>query len=165
MVLDLTGGLFKQSDVRETAVADLTSGQRVPIGCILAWWKSNAKTPSIPSGFVECNGQVLNDAESVFDGETMPSLNTTNRFLRGNTASGATGGSSTHTLVTNEMPAHTHTISGRMYNGSYFGLAAGADLSLWTSFNDNPNTGSTGGGAAHENKPPYYNIVWIMRIK
>ena len=163
MVLDLTGGLFKQSDVRETAVADLTSGQRVPVGCILAWWKSNAKTPSIPSGFVECNGQVLSDAESVYDGETIPNLNAGNRFLRGNTTSGGTGGESTHTLTTNEMPNHTHnfywTISQQVQSGSnYQQLQSGYSTVAGV-------TGDTGGGAAHENKPPYFNVVWIIRIK
>jgi len=164
MVLDLAGGLFKQSDVRETATADLISGQKVPVGAILAWWKSNAKTPSIPSGFVECNGQVLSDAESVFDGETLPALNNNNRFLRGNVTSGGTGGSSTHTLITAEMPAHTHQIGSKNYDIERVGDATRKIIYNYPEDYARTTT-STGGDGAHENKPPYFNVVWIIRIK
>ena len=163
MVLDLTGGLFKQSDVRETATADLISGQKVPVGAILAWWKSNAKTPSIPSGFVECNGQVLSDAESVFDGETLPALNNNNRFLRGNVTSNGTGGNSTVIISESQMPAHSHrlyyTVATQLQSGSnYQQLQSGFSATAL-------DTTTKGSGTAHENKPPYFNVVWIIRIK
>ena len=164
MVLDLTGGLFKQSDVRETAVADLTSGQRVPIGCILAWWKSNAKTPSIPSGFVECNGQVLNDAESVFDGETIPSLNATNRFLRGNATSGGTGGAATRqpnleSSGGNAQNVNYETVGVENYAGW------GSELVSKTGAGAYDIAGINAKTVSFSILPPYYNIVWIIRIK
>lgn len=64
---------------------------------------------------------------------------------------GATGGSATHVLTESEMPAHTHGmrhITGG--SGSARGLASAASLGL-----DTGVTESTGGGAAHENRPPY----------
>ena len=73
----------------------------VPIGGVVAWLKSFTGTPSLPDGWVECNGQVLNDADSVYNGRTMPQLNGyggagTNRFLRGSSTSGSTGGTESH---------------------------------------------------------------------
>jgi hypothetical protein len=73
-----------------------------PIGVITAFHKSFTNTPTLPWGWVECNGQTLSDTESVFNGQVIPNLNNnggggSNRFLRGATTSGTTGGSDTHT--------------------------------------------------------------------
>ena len=47
----------------------------------------------VPANFVECNGQQLVDAESVLNGQFMPDINTgIQRFVRGGTVSGLTGG-------------------------------------------------------------------------
>jgi hypothetical protein len=46
--------------------------------------------PALPSNFVECNGQLLNDPESPLDGQTMPDANT--GAQRGGLTSGVTGG-------------------------------------------------------------------------
>ena len=76
------------------------------------------------------------------NGEALPDLNG-GEFLRGDTTSGGTGGSDTM--------AHTHSIP-NAFNGQ-----AGGDLNL--------NDQTTGGASNTENRPPYYNVVWIMRIK
>lgn len=72
----------------------------VPIGGIIHWIKSFTGVPSLPAGFVECNGQVLSDGQSPLNGQTMPNINGsgggTKQFLRGSTTSGTTGGSETH---------------------------------------------------------------------
>lgn len=72
-----------------------------PIGAIEAFHKSMAATPALPWGWVECNGQVLVDAESPYNGQTMPSLNATGKFLRGSSVSG--------TMQTEDVGTHTHT--------------------------------------------------------
>jgi hypothetical protein len=72
-----------------------------PIGSIEAFHKSMAATPVLPWGWVECNGQVLADPESPYNGQTMPSLNATGKFLRGSTVSG--------TMQTEDVGGHTHT--------------------------------------------------------
>ena len=65
----------------------------VPIGVVLPWFKDLPGVPGLPSNFVECNGQTLNDAESPLDGQFMPDINTgAQRFLRGGLSSGALGG-------------------------------------------------------------------------
>ncbi len=72
-----------------------------PIGSIEAFHKSMAGTPVLPWGWVECNGQVLADPESPYNGQTIPSLNATGKFLRGSTVSG--------TMQTEDVGGHTHT--------------------------------------------------------
>ena len=60
----------------------------VPIGSIIAWHKNLAGVPSLPEGFMECNGDTVNDIESPLNGVELPNLNGENRFLRGNVTSG-----------------------------------------------------------------------------
>lgn len=123
------------------------------------------KTPKLGSRWIECNGQTIDDEDSPYDGVTAPNLNNTTgpntqRFLRGAKRSGNTGGEDTHVLTTNEIPAHTHTIPSKQTDS--FGTTS-------VRTGDAPNatiaSNSAGGGQAHENRPPYYEVVWIMRIR
>jgi len=115
----------------------------------MAWLKSFTNTPSLPDGWVECNGQVLSDALSHYNGQTIPDINGftgTPRFLRAGgssdgstpTASGDTGGSETH----------THTIPTSTRSSSPF---------------NQPGTNTT--TDATSSLPSYYEVVWIMRIR
>lgn len=115
----------------------------LPIGSVVAWAKSISGMPSLPAGWVECNGQSISDAQSPYNGITIPSLNSTNRFLRGATTSGTTGGAATH----------THTIPGPNYYGNSYGNTGPRQ----------PLAGSTTDPGS--SLPPYYDVVWIMRIK
>ncbi|MCP4135150.1 MAG: tail fiber protein [bacterium] len=71
----------------ESEVASLTLAA-APVGSIQAWHKNLPGTPGIPAGWVECNGQIIADAESVYDGELVPDLNGEKLFLRGRSVSG-----------------------------------------------------------------------------
>ena len=72
---------------------------------------------------------------------------------------GAQGGANTVTLSVAQMPAHTHT---RTY--SNLAPSNGTDGSRTANTNSGTvNTGSTGGGQAHENRPPYYALCYIMK--
>lgn len=112
----------------------------VPIGVAYPWFKSLAGVPALPVPFVECNGQVLSDAESPLDGQTIPDLNGAGLFLRGAATSGTVGGSETH----------SHT-----YNSAVM-AQAGSDSSVVEN-----GTGTT--DASH--LPPYCEVVWVMRVK
>ena len=120
----------------------------VPIGGVVAWVKSFPNTPVLPGSFVECNGQTLSDSNSPYNGQTIPNLNGasggTQRFLRGSTTSGTTGGTETH----------THTVG----QGSYLTSVTSTDHRSST-LDDGATTSSA------STIPSYHEVVWIMRVK
>ena len=71
-----------------------------------------------------------------------------------------TGGSKTHTLSINEMPAHTHTVSGIENPG---GTGSSGSEDGTSSFDSSLTTSSTGGGQAHNNMPPYLVVCMWKR--
>lgn len=89
------------------------------------------------------------------------------RFLLGagsTYSNGATGGEATHTLTTNEMPAHSHTGKVHKTDGHYTG-----DVNETRTWSDPDTevriTNSVGGGAAHNNMPPYLVVYMWKRTK
>ena len=154
----------------QTQINNISS---VPSGVIMMWSGSNS---SIPSGFVLCNGSNgtpdLRDRFVVGSGSTY--------------ATGATGGASTVTLTSSQMPAHNHsatsvsTVTDPGHSHTYKGQtgSSGSGVSSRDSENTTLTTdsattgitvststsiGNTGGGQAHENRPPYYALAYIMK--
>lgn len=82
----------------------------------------------------------------------------------GGYSAGATGGEATHTLTTDEMPSHTHTIS--LKYGNSGSVTTVAEMGTTTSATTTTVTStSTGGGEAHNNMPPYLAVYVWKRTK
>ena len=146
----------------------------IPVGGIIMWSGSIA---TIPTGWKLCDG--LNSTPNLQD-----------RFIVG---AGLTynprtiGGASSVTLTTAQMPSHSHSFSDGYYTekilgtvdtfgGVTFGndLIPGSGTVKGSSGNDDDNiyiytrsqtTASAGSGQAHENRPPYYALAFIMRVQ
>lgn len=157
-----------------------------PIGALMPWLKSFTNTPSLPTGWVECDGSTLSDAASVYNGQVLPNLNGGNRFPRGNSTSGGTGGAATVTLVANNLPTHTHALTdgghshGTGIKGGNFVSTSGTTVDAGVlgtntilgsaSTTASATTGITVGNNTTTNTavtilPLYYDVVWIMRVK
>lgn len=125
-----------------------------PVGSVLHWDKSFAGTPALTGEWVECNGQVISDASSPYNGKTMRSLNSTNRFIRGNTTSGGVGGNSSVSLSTSFTPSLS-VCSDTALSGSSspcFVTSVAGNTSTITMPTFNPS-------------PLYMDMVYIYRIK
>lgn len=141
---------------------------KTPYGTIAIWYGAVA---AVPNGWHLCDGA----------GGT-PDLR--DRFIVGagnSYGKGVTGGEAGHTLSVDEMPGHTHTMT--PHSHSYESMVAPSET-------DNRNevvgasgyyvdmykqsrtsgaagsgaTGSKGSGGAHENRPPYYALAYIMKV-
>lgn len=71
-----------------------------------------------------------------------------------------TGGAKTHTLTTNEIPAHTHSYDKQVTSTDAISIH---DIVRTTGGNTSATTGSTGGGAAHNNLQPYITVYMWKR--
>ena len=92
------------------------------------------------------------------------------RFLWGTPSTGtigATAGEQTHVLTSSEMPSHRH--DGLFYSGNNQTITLNKGSTGYTlTYGSNGGkgvdeiyTGTTGGGAAHNNMPPYVNVaIW-----
>jgi hypothetical protein len=124
-----------------------------PIGAIIAWHRNaTLNVPSLPANWVACSGGVFNDPESPLNGMTLPNLNDGD-FLRGATQSGGGGGAATH--IHNFSAAAT-------ISAEAAGAVSGADIGVSLDSHDHPVVGSTD---PESSLPPYFEVLWIIRIK
>lgn len=93
------------------------------------------------------------------------------KFLFGMDSSypaGSTGGEITHALTIDEMPEHNHTIyypnAGGPYGNANIGYPEDSGTNMtWCA--EMCKTAPTGGGAAHNNMPPYLSVYIWKRTK
>jgi microcystin-dependent protein len=140
----------------------------IPVGGIIMW---SGSISSVPTGWALCNGS--NGTPDLRD-----------RFIVGAGNSynpGNTGGANNVTLDLTQIPSHTHPVtdpghthltantSVAINNGGGYGAGSGSGLgpigntTITASAFTGIGVGNTGGGQAHENRPPYYALAFIMR--
>ncbi|MCB1125140.1 MAG: hypothetical protein KDM81_01490 [Verrucomicrobiae bacterium] len=149
----------------------------IPVGGVILW---SGSAGSIPDGWALCDGTAVN-------GHTTPDLR--NRFVVGADPNGVpgtdppyeigdTGGADSVTLGTSQIPSHRHSVrdyyfaESSSHGASYYTYWSGSKVGSGDTDEDNRylfyidnNTGYEGGGNAHENRPPFYALAFIMRVK
>ncbi len=108
-------GQYMVSDVSGNLSWSTAVIGQIPLGAVIGTFPNlagayvcTATTVADASGYVKCNGQTVSDVTSPMNGAVIPNINNT-VFLAGSTTAGGTGGAATATLITANLPAHTHT--------------------------------------------------------
>lgn len=118
----------------------------VPSGIITFW---SGASNAIPDGWALCNGQ--NGTPDLRD-----------RFVvgAGNQYSvGNKGGAEAVTLTVEQMPAHSHGCLVKTSNVGWTECISPTTEATAGTL----STTKTGDGQAHENRPPYYALCYIMK--
>lgn len=175
------GFVFPDSTTQTTAVTApaasmmVFAGASAPSGWLLCFGQAISRTTyaalfsavsttyGIGDGTTTFNlpdmrGRVAAGADNM-GGSAAGRLTSTTMSPDGNTL-GATGGTQTHTLITAEMPAHTHSVPAQITNGVDIG-GGGAYLSA--GLLNNGTSTSTGGGDAHLNVQPTLVLNYIIK--
>lgn len=129
-----------------------------PVGGIVLW---SGSANTIPDGWRLCDG-------------TGGTPNLSGRFVVGYASNdgdysspGKTGGDKKMTLNITELPAHTHSIT--MWGGDIADDWKDQNNIYLThnryNHNNSREFSSSGGGQPHENRPPYYALCYIMRVR
>lgn len=162
----------------------------VPVGTIIMWGGDISQKPET---YILCDGSeytstdypklakalgtqgqpyyALNQSGDTFQFK-VPDLKS--RFIVGYDPSdndykaiGGTGGEKTHQLTVAELPSHSHTynrtLSSSIAAGGLSSSSVTANSSTTSSIQT--DTGSVGGGQAHENRPPYYVLAYLIKAK
>lgn len=102
-----------------------------------------------------------------FLGGTWEQIKDTFLLAAGTTyTAGSTGGEATHTLTVSEMPKHTHNIKmGNDTSATTYRVARYIDVksAWWSGTGNDKMTEEVGGGAAHNNMPPYLTVYMWKR--
>ena len=121
----------------------------MPVGSIIMF---NGKAEEIPSGWAICDG--TNGTPNLID-----------RFILASTYCGGTGGQSQITLSVSQLPPHRHRLK-----KCWYGKSDNADdrqVVRWddsVSTNDQILTEETGFGLPINIIPPYYRLIYIMKV-
>lgn len=178
--LSLTGLKTYIDTVNVTANTALTIANTALAGTIspgmILMWSGNPA--SVPTGWRLCDGL---DGRPNLKGKFIVGFSATT----GTYTMGATGGAASIQLATNQMPTHTHTISDPGHNhanGAFQYLLQSNGVNTIhdvDSTSGEPNLvskgaiaskttgitlGNAGGNIAHENRPPYYTLAYIIKV-
>jgi microcystin-dependent protein len=148
--------------VRSVAAGNSVMSPRgvIPIGGIITW---SGAVNKIPYGWALCDGNVYNARQT-------PDLRS--RFIvggGGHYSAGDIGGEATHALTVSEMPSHVHAASVKTVGYALSYNKTAETLTHDGSERNNGNktvlAGEAGASQAHENRPPYYALCYIMRVR
>ena len=129
-----------------------------PIGGLMHYAKSLTGVPSLASEWNECNGQTCTDVLSPLYGSALPSINgggcDTQRFIRGSSSSGYTGGTESH--------SHTFNVNTGSASCSVmtYSTSCGQDATPQSHIHTVCGSTDTEG-----NLPSYYEAVTIIRVR
>lgn len=176
-----------QRRVQDVAASATNAASLIlPVGAIIAFAGANA-----PTGWVLCNGglydrtafaklfQVLGTSHGTTSSSNFRVPDLRDRFIAGAGQSyslGVTGGAAQVTLGINQIPAHTHDVTGKAGDAQRNGVGLYASNvgagSLWQVLSTSENgsvsglvTKPTGQGDAHENRPPYMALTYIIKAQ
>jgi microcystin-dependent protein len=189
--LTVTSNINAGSNAVTAGTVNATYGTAtVPVGGIIMW--SDILNP-LASNWKVCDGTKIDDPQSPIHGKVTPNLQ--GRFIVGagqyaNThgdtretnlpsyAIGAAGGVNMYALAAPEMPNHDHTMhaQGSITAGDNIFLSRSPEVNSYSgggaapfggsrTIDSNMRTSAEGGGTSHENRPPYYALAYIMRIR
>lgn len=154
----------------------------VPVGGIVMWSKQSAPdgeawaTDDNDGHWAVCSGATVNGTKTpdlrgrfivgVNDGTANAGQDYSQRSYKVDDK----GGEDAHVLSVNEMPSHSHTFTGNTGDideswNNRANFFATPDNAGRNAGNRSVNVSSAGGGAAHENRPPYYALYYIMRVR
>lgn len=134
----------------------------IPSGVIVMWSGSISK---IPQGWKLCDGSGVLD-----NGDSVPDLR--GRFIVGYDSRYAdydamkkTGGAKTVTLTKDQMPRHQHYVREKVKHAVGSG-SKNDDYSVvdYIDAGEQKYTSYSGSGQAHENRPPYYVLAYIIKL-
>ncbi|RZI45467.1 hypothetical protein [Candidatus Finniella inopinata] len=174
-----------------------TKEEIIPVGTILDWWRPNMSDQQslvLPRGFVLCDGNIIEDRESYFNGERAPNLH--HMFIKGvgmPDKVGIRGGSEQQVLKAEVSAAglHVHAFQNRNMTGfissknadkqtlhneqgktiSKFEGSSQGDTHSGQHQHDLPLSDAQGvhihevASVALDILPPYINFLKMMRIK
>ena len=145
---------FKTGDLKSDTYVKIFAENMVVTGMIVMW---SGQADNIPTGWRLCNG--ANNTPDLQD-----------RFIVGAGRTygvGNAGGADAIALNVNQIPSHNHSLDfddgGGGYNSVTSGSMAKSDRQTNVLANYSVQTNYTGGNQAHENRPPYYALCFIMK--
>ena len=188
--VDICGNIFARTATVETNTTQLATTEFVhsllPAGTVIQSAANN-----VPSGWLSCDGQSLSvityaalyNAIGYTYGGSGTNFNLPDMRGRGVIGSGngsgltartlgTTGGTETHTLTVNEMPAHDHGgvtgtstgLSGtRNVSGNAAGVTVYAANGTISHLTHNHTISSQGGNAPHNNMQPYMVLRYLIK--
>lgn len=146
---------------------DMDSPRSPPVGTIQIW---SGLLSDIPQRWTLCDG-------------TQGTPNLIAKFVKGSppaTDSGATGGQDQVILTTNELPSHSHSVSGSTshshqvnitnppgagpFKGGFQEGNQDSGSFTWDQDTSGITIQATGSNQQHENRPQFFEIAYIMRI-